>query len=425
MEAANKDSRALSTAMAMTVAPTNAVSRDPGKQKHKPVSCFRCGGEHLATQCRHARSVCQKCRSKGHLARVCKGKAATFTSGSGSAFLSPKHQSIHTVDDAESRSETPEPQVYEMWQVRAPDHDGSPYRVVVSVNVTSLIMELDTGAIVSVVSEETFRRTFPSCRLEPSSVMLKGYTGELSPVQGSLRATVRLGKHEFRDVLCLVPGRCPSLMGRGWMKGLGIELRNVMDVKAITSVEGLVAEYASVFDDTLGTFKGVSAKITIEDNAKPMSFKARLVPFAMIDRRVPEMCSPRIMRWALIIGAYNHKLMYRPGACIANADGLNHLPLPVYAQPVERSAEVFMLEAAYPRVLRSTVVAEATSKDPTLVKLRDALWSGAELRDPEFRSYADRKLQPDMRGNVLLRQLKQKIVHDGGAGTTLPARPGD
>ncbi|KAL1417356.1 hypothetical protein MTO96_026936 [Rhipicephalus appendiculatus] len=145
-----------------------------------------------------------------------------------------------------------------------------------------------------------------------------------------------------------------------------------------------------------------------------------------------------------------------------------------------------MLECAYPRVLRSTVVAEATSKDPTLAKLRDALWSGAELRDPEFRSYAERKLQmsvqeellgsrvvipsalqqevlrllheghpgmtkmkavarshvwwssldeditaavrqcqPDMRANVLLRQLKQKIVHDGGARTTPPARPGD
>ncbi|KAL3177516.1 hypothetical protein MRX96_039083 [Rhipicephalus microplus] len=73
-------------------------------------------------------------------------------------------------------------------------------------------------------------------------------------------------------------------MGRGWIKGLRIELRSVMDVKAITLVEGLVAEYASVFDDALGTFKGVSAKITIEDNAKPRFFKARPVPFTMIDR---------------------------------------------------------------------------------------------------------------------------------------------
>ncbi|KAL1466576.1 hypothetical protein MTO96_042631 [Rhipicephalus appendiculatus] len=30
-----------------------------------------------------------------------------------------------------------------------------------------------------------------------------------------------------------------------------------------------------------------------------------------------------------------------------------------------------------------------------------------------------------MRANVLLKQLKQKIVHDGGARTTPPARPGD
>ncbi|KAL3227134.1 hypothetical protein MRX96_048823 [Rhipicephalus microplus] len=90
-------------------------------------------------------------------------------------------------------------------------------------------------------------------------------------------------------------------------------------------------------------------------------------------KRVPEMCSPRIMRWALVLGAYNYKLMYRPGASIANADSLSRLPLPVHAQPEERPADVFMLEAAYLRVLWSTVVVEATSKDPTLTKLRDAL----------------------------------------------------
>ncbi|XP_049276119.1 uncharacterized protein K02A2.6-like [Rhipicephalus sanguineus] len=576
-----------------------------------------------------------------------------------------------------------------MWQVRAPDHDGSPYRVEVSVNGTSLIMEIDTGASVSLVSEETFRRIFPSRRLEPSSVMLKSYTGELSPVQGSLPATVRLGNHECRDVLYVVPGRCPSLMGRGWIKGHRIELRNMMDVKAITSVEGLVAEYASVFDDALGTFKGVSAKITIEYNPKPRFFKARPVPFAMIDRvneelmrmervgvlrpvktsewaapivpilkrsgqiricgdfkvtvnpvtvpekyplprvedlfsrlsggekfskldlkdaylqveldeashklveavlkaprpedvkalqsylglvnfyrrflpglssvlhplnellvanvswewredherafqrskellvsaavlahydpkkpvvlvcdaspygvgavlahredsgaerpiafasrslapternyshidkevlalmfgvtkfrqylwgrefeaitdhkpllgllspdkRVPEMCSPRIMRWALMFGAYNYKLTYRPGASIANADGLSRLPLPVYTHPVERPAEVFMLEAAYPRVLRSTVVAEATSKDPTLAKLRDALWSGAQLRDPEFRFYADRKIQMSLQEDCILlgsrvvipsalQQEVLRLLHEGHPGMT-------
>lgn len=34
-------------------------------------------------------------------------------------------------------------------------------------------------------------------------------------------------------------------------------------------------------------------------------------------------------------------------------------------------------------------------------------------------------LHPDMRANALLKRLKQKIVHDGGARTTPPVRPGD
>ncbi|KAL1478511.1 hypothetical protein MTO96_016201 [Rhipicephalus appendiculatus] len=72
-------------------------------------------------------------------------------------------------------------------------------------------------------------------------------------------------------------------MGRRWMKGLGIELHNVKEVKVIPSVEGLVAEYASVFADALATFQRVSAKIAIRDNPKPRFFKARPAPFAVID----------------------------------------------------------------------------------------------------------------------------------------------
>ncbi|KAL3261416.1 hypothetical protein MRX96_000025 [Rhipicephalus microplus] len=130
-----------------------------------------------------------------------------------------------------------------------------------------------------------------------------------------------------------------------------------------------------------------------------------------------------------MLGAYNYKLMYRPEASIANADGLSRLPLPGYAQPVERPAEVFMLEAAYPRVLRSTVVAEATSKDSTLAKLREAVWSGAELRDPEFRFYADRKLQMSVQEDSILlgsrvvipsalQQEVLRLLHEGHPGMT-------
>ncbi|KAL3226126.1 hypothetical protein MRX96_004562 [Rhipicephalus microplus] len=73
-------------------------------------------------------------------------------------------------------------------------------------------------------------------------------------------------------------------MGLGSIKGLRIEMRNVMDVKAIRSAVGLVTAYASVFDDVLGIFKRISTKITIEDNVEPRFFMTHPVSFAMIDR---------------------------------------------------------------------------------------------------------------------------------------------
>ncbi|KAL1430157.1 hypothetical protein MTO96_015361 [Rhipicephalus appendiculatus] len=85
-----------------------------------------------------------------------------------------------------------------MWKLQG-TADTRPFRVEVSVNGISLLMELDTGASVSVVSEDTFRRKFQSARLEPSTVLLKSYSGELTAVKGTLAVSVRLGSHECDD----------------------------------------------------------------------------------------------------------------------------------------------------------------------------------------------------------------------------------
>ncbi|XP_042148862.1 uncharacterized protein LOC115324540 [Ixodes scapularis] len=271
MEAAKKDSQMLSTSIQPNLASANTLSRDAAvnpKWKTGTISCFRCGGEHYATQCRHASTTCHKCRGKGHLARVCKGKTADATAG-GPTTSTRIPRSVHTLDGAGQSQDVSLPEVYEMWEMTSSAVDGQPFRVEVTVNGTPLLMELDTGASVSVVSEETFRREFPSRQLDPSRLMLKNYSGELSPVQGSLSATVRLGNRECQDILYVVPGTCPSLLGRGWMKGLGIKLSNAKDVNFVTSVANLVAEYSSIFDEGLGTFKGVAAKINLQDNAKP------------------------------------------------------------------------------------------------------------------------------------------------------------
>ena len=43
-------------------------------------------------------------------------------------------------------------------------------------------------------------------------------------------------------------------------------------------------------------------------------------------RAIPALASSRIQRWLLTLAAYRYKLVYKPGAANANADGFSRLP---------------------------------------------------------------------------------------------------
>ena len=47
----------------------------------------------------------------------------------------------------------------------------------VKVNHKSLVLELDTGPAISTVSEEVVTEKFPGASIQPSSELLKTYTG--------------------------------------------------------------------------------------------------------------------------------------------------------------------------------------------------------------------------------------------------------
>ena len=59
------------------------------------------------------------------------------------------------------------------------------------MNGTSLLMELDTGAGVSVISEETYKKHFTGTPLMPSNTRLRAYTGHPLKVHGQLIAHLK------------------------------------------------------------------------------------------------------------------------------------------------------------------------------------------------------------------------------------------
>ena len=84
----------------------------------------------------------------------------------------------------------------------------------------------------------------------------------------------------------VVPGTGPSLVGRNWIKKLGLQWRPESQIHHVReeTLEEVLGEYEEVFKEELGKCKGPPAKLYVDKEATPRFFKARPVPYAMRGR---------------------------------------------------------------------------------------------------------------------------------------------
>ena len=152
-----------------------------------------------------------------------------------------------------------------------------------TINGKTVTMEVDTGAAVSLVSEETKQRLFPSMALRKSSVRLQTYTAEQMVVRGELQVEVAYGTQSKTLTLIIVAGNGPSLLGPSWLKHLCLDWQRIASVtcqpKSPPNLTSLLERYEDLFREELGTVCSFKAKLQVRTDAKPKFCKARPVPF--------------------------------------------------------------------------------------------------------------------------------------------------
>ncbi|CAB4022899.1 Hypothetical predicted protein [Paramuricea clavata] len=119
----------------------------------------------------------------------------------------------------------------------------TPYKVNISINLTSIDMEIDTGASLSVISEATYVDLHSEGKVPPlgnTDVILRTYIGEEVKLKWSLELT---------------------------------PINQQLD-----------AGYSHLFEEGLGTLKGATAKIHVNPLATPVFLKARPVPYALREK---------------------------------------------------------------------------------------------------------------------------------------------
>ena len=134
---------------------------------------------------------------------------------------------------------------------------NDPLLVTVTVNDKELSMEVDTGAALSVISESTYRSTWPEDTrppLKPSNAKLRTYSGETLEVCGVIDVPVVYKEQSKKLRLQVLKTKGPTLLGRDWLRDLVLDWKQLNRVHSSSNsrLQQVLERYPNVFRDELG-----------------------------------------------------------------------------------------------------------------------------------------------------------------------------
>ncbi len=117
----------------------------------------------------------------------------------------------------------------------------------VMVDGKSVQMEVDSGASLSVMSEGEFRQKFGESVLERTNIVLSTYSGEKMKPVGCFDVDVEYKGRSQRLPLVIMPGKTSALLGRNWIRAIGIQWESIMKMSEGDGKEGPLQNLLSGF----------------------------------------------------------------------------------------------------------------------------------------------------------------------------------
>ena len=94
---------------------------------------------------------------------------------------------------------------------------ANPYKATLQINGKPVAMQIDTGASVSLISQETQKCLSPTAALAKPEIQLRTYTSDPITVVGQMSVEVKYKEYEGRHMLYIVEDNGPALVGRDWL----------------------------------------------------------------------------------------------------------------------------------------------------------------------------------------------------------------
>ena len=256
-----------------------------GGSGYKGGACFRCGNKgHYGNEyekCPASGKTCSNCNKKGHFPNRC-----NFPKSTKQVSAYPEHDvrsSYH--ENTEYRSPT---QAHEFaFQINSLNQAGDK-RVMVDVKINNIpiTMQIDTAADVTLISEID-AQNIPNLVVKKCNTLLRDYNNENISIVGSAEVNVQYGQQRVQNLpIIIVKGNRQTLLGLNWIKWIKLDWHKIFEITeqdkgSEISLNGLLSQFPTAFEDKVGTVKNAKAKLILKPDAVPKFCTPRPVPYAL------------------------------------------------------------------------------------------------------------------------------------------------
>ncbi len=298
-------------------------ARGGGRAEQTPMTptCSRCGYKRHedGTPCPATTAECYNCGKKGHLSKVCRSNPVGRQNrgrgggrGGGRGRGQVREVNVEEADDIVHRVavQTVGDQQQHFWRAL----EVKPAGVTPPMMVKALV---DSGADISIITDSLFKANFPRTTLCKITRNISNFDN--SPIQGLLgyfAANVSDGVMSCKADIYVSSRKVNPIFGKQIMLDLGLVLDGAAEaeqrcpvVRAATAetkeqddwLRHIASNFPTLMADKIGKIPGISHKITLAADARPVVKKLRPVAIAYrdaVDKEIQEMEEQGIWRRA-------------------------------------------------------------------------------------------------------------------------------